>query len=168
MEPERIDLSPLALDPDRFETRVRAIMRAAAPELARRAGRDGVLVLLGQWLRPSLAAAAVGGVLATGAVIQAVRGTTPATSQGLVHPLGVAEPALLWVDEERARTVRDPARGRVGGARWRRSRPARPVAAPVPGGGRSGRGARNGRADPGGPRDDAGDEPGPRAPARRR
>ena len=107
MEPERIDLSPLALDPDRFETRVRAIMRAAAPELARRAGRDGVLVLLGQWLRPFLAAAAVVGVLATGALIQAVRETTPATSQGLVHQLGVAEPALLWLDEEREPTVSD-------------------------------------------------------------
>jgi len=107
MEPERFDLDALSMDADRFESRVRAIMRAAAPELARRAQRDGVLVLLGQWLRPALVAAAVIGIIATGALLQGVGDSTPSVSQGVAHQLGVAEPALQWIDEERDPTVSD-------------------------------------------------------------
>lgn len=117
MEPDRIDLSALSLDADRFEARVRAIMRAAAPELARRASRNGVLVVLGQWWRPGLAAAAVVGVLATGALLQAVRDTAPSASQGVAHQLGVAEPALQWIDEERDPTVGDLEMALIGDAR---------------------------------------------------
>ncbi len=107
MEPERMDLTPLSLRGEALEQRVRAIMRAAAPELARRADRDGVLVVLGQWLRPVLAAAAVVGLLATGALLRGL-GEAPAGVNGsVVHELGVAEPALQWIDEERAPTVVD-------------------------------------------------------------
>lgn len=107
MEPERMDFSAMAPDPARFEARVRAIMRAAAPELARRAEREGVLVVLGQWLRPVLAAAAVVGVIAAGALITSLGDSAPTRTHGVAHQLGVAEPALQWIDEERAPTMSD-------------------------------------------------------------
>ncbi len=106
MEPERTDFSALAPDSARFEERVRAIMRAAAPELARRAQREGVLVVLGQWLRPVLAAAAVVGVIAAGALMS-LSESAPPRLHGVAHQLGVAEPALQWIDEERAPTMSD-------------------------------------------------------------
>lgn len=107
MEPERLDFSALSPDPAGFEARVRAIMRAAAPELARRAQREGVLVMLGQWLRPVLAAAAVVGVIATGALMVSLSESAPPRLQGVAHQLGVAEPVLQWIDEERAPTMSD-------------------------------------------------------------
>lgn len=117
MEPERIDLNALSMDPDRFEARVRSIMRAAAPELARRAQRDGVLVVLGQWLRPALAAAAVVGIIATGALLQSVGDASPSVNHGVAHQLGVAEPALQWIDEERDPTVSDLEMALIGDGR---------------------------------------------------
>ncbi|MGH7444854.1 MAG: hypothetical protein ACREKM_08265 [Longimicrobiales bacterium] len=109
MEPERIELSSLAVDRDSsgFERRVHAIMRAAAPELARRAARDGVLVVLGQWLRPALAAAAVIAAVAAGALVNEMTDMPPATTTGVVQALGVVEPASNWLDEERDPTVSD-------------------------------------------------------------
>lgn len=117
MEPERTDLTSLSLRGDAFEQRVRAIMRAAAPELARRAERDGVLVVVGQWLRPVLAAAAVVGLLATGALMRGLGDAAPAANGSVVHELGVAEPALQWIDEERAPSVADLEMALIGGTR---------------------------------------------------
>lgn len=109
MEPERIDLTALSVDRDSvsFERRVHAIMRAAAPELARRAARDGVLVVLGQWLRPALAAAAVIAAVSAGALASGVADMPPVMTTGVVQALGVVEPASQWLDEERDPTVSD-------------------------------------------------------------
>ncbi len=117
MEPERIDLSPLSLRGEAFERRVHAIMRAAAPELARRAARDGVLVVLGEWLRPALAAAAVIGAIAAGALLSEMRAPQSAPTTGVVQALGVAEPASHWLDEERSPTVSDLEMALIGDAR---------------------------------------------------
>ena len=106
MEPERINLHSLVTDGDWFEERVRAVMRAAAPELARRAQRDGVLAIIGQWLRPVLAAAAVVGLLATGALLRTTQ-EPDAAGAGVAQQLGVAEPALRWIEEERQPTISD-------------------------------------------------------------
>ena len=117
MEPERIDLTALSIDADRFEARVRSIMRAAAPELAGRAQRDGVLVVLGQWLRPARAGAAVVGIIATGALLQSVGDASPSVNHGVAHQLGVAAPALQWIDEERDPTVSDLEMALIGDGR---------------------------------------------------
>jgi hypothetical protein len=120
MEPERIDLTALAADrdPGGFERRVHAIMRAAAPELARRAARDGVLVVIGQWVRPALAAAAVVAAIALGALARAVSAPAPGGEGGtVIEALGVAEPASRWLDEDRAPTVSDLMMALDGGAR---------------------------------------------------
>ena len=119
MEPERIDLTSLSLDRDsmRFEERVQAIMRAAAPELARRAARDGVLVVLGQWLRPALAAAAVFAAIAAGALVSEVTEAQPPATAGVVQALGVVEPAAVWLDEERDPTMSDLEMALMGDAR---------------------------------------------------
>lgn len=120
MEPERIELNALAADrdPAALERRVHAIMRAAAPELARRAARAGVLVVIGQWVRPALAAAALVAAVALGALARAVTTPDPAAGVGsVVDALGVAEPASRWLDEERAPTVSDLMMALDGGAR---------------------------------------------------
>ena len=108
MEPERIDLSGYRLDKDGFEQRVHAIMRAAAPELARRAQRDGILVAVGQWLRPALAAAAIVAAIAAGALAADFsRPPETAAAPTVAEALGVAGPAAQWLDEGRAPTVTD-------------------------------------------------------------
>ena len=119
MEPERIDLSSIAIDRDRarFEEREQAIMRAAAPELARRAARDGVLVVLGQWLRPALAAAAVVAAVSAGALLSEMTEPQPPLITGVVEALGVAEPASVWLDEERDPTMSDLEMALMGDAR---------------------------------------------------
>ena len=118
MEPERMDLSGYRLDSDGFERRVHAIMRAAAPELARRAQRTGILVAVGEWLRPALAAAAVVAAIAAGALAaEFSRPQQTAASSSVVEALGVAEPASQWLDEERAPTVSDLMMALDGGAR---------------------------------------------------
>jgi hypothetical protein len=118
MEPERIDLSGYRPDQNSFERRVRAIMRAAAPELARRAQRDGLLVAVGQWLRPALAAAAVVAAIAAGALVaEFSRPQQTAAAGTMVEELGVVEPASRWLDEGREPTVSDLMMALDGGAR---------------------------------------------------
>jgi hypothetical protein len=117
MEPERIDLTPLAPGADAFERRIHAIMRAAAPELARRAARDGVLVVLGEWFRPALAAAAVLAAIAAGALLSEMTATEPTGNTSVVQALGVAEPASAWLDEGREPTMSDLEMALMGDAR---------------------------------------------------
>lgn len=104
MEPERIDLSPLdpAADQLAFERVVRRVMDAAAPELARRAGKTGPLVLVAGWARPTLAAAAVVAVLAAGALLATDREPVVGPASELaVDALGVPVPASQWLEAGR-------------------------------------------------------------------
>lgn len=67
-------------DPDRWERVVRSIMAAARPELRRRAAARTPVLLLADWLKPGLAAAAAVMVVAAGALLavrDAVRDVPP-------------------------------------------------------------------------------------------
>jgi len=100
MEPERLDLS--ALDPTadqlRFERTVSRIVRAAGPELSRRAAVSNPLIYLAAMARPTLAAAAIVAVLAMGA-IAAIDRVMPAEEVPgtIVDALGVPAPASEWL-----------------------------------------------------------------------
>ena len=104
MEPERIDLS--ALDPTAdalaYERWVRRILAGASPELARRAAGANPLALLAGWARPGLAAAAVIGFIALGAILATDRATGGAEDSWTVAgALGLPEEAAEWLTEER-------------------------------------------------------------------
>ena len=98
MEPERIDLSPLDPTGDQlgYERRIRQIMDRAGPELARRRGiTANPFVLLADWARPTMAAAAVIAIVAFGAIVVAER-------NGIVvdEPVSIVEaPAADWLSE---------------------------------------------------------------------
>jgi hypothetical protein len=66
-QPATAGLDP-ALDPARWERMVGRVMAAADSELARRR-RPGTLDLLGQWMRPVMAAAASVAVIASAALL---------------------------------------------------------------------------------------------------
>jgi hypothetical protein len=112
MDGERLDLSPLRSGPDadREDRLVGAIMRRAAPELTRRASRAGVLGMLGNWMWPTLAAAAVAALI-SGTVLARVQSDTDDVGGlllgGVVPALGLAEPVSAWLDEGRAPHVSD-------------------------------------------------------------
>lgn len=112
MDGERLDLSPLrgGPDADREDRLVSAIMRSAAPELTRRASRAGVLGMLGNWMWPALAAAAVAALI-SGTVLARVQSDTDDVGGlllgGVVPALGLAEPVAAWLDEGRAPQVSD-------------------------------------------------------------
>ena len=110
MENDKFDLTPLDPMTDRihYERRVRAILDAAAPELARRAENAGLLALVGAWSRPVLAAAAlialaIGGALFSNRQLM----QRPGATNGMVQALGVAEPVAVWLDEERPPSMND-------------------------------------------------------------
>ncbi len=113
------DLTPL--DPlgrgARFESLVAGIMAAAGPELARRAGlRATPLLVLTQWTRPMLAAAAVIALASAAALGLAGRGAGPTTMQlatvvaaptpGMAEALNVPAPVDAWIAGDR-----DPTKG---------------------------------------------------------
>jgi hypothetical protein len=109
MEPDRVDLSALGLSLDqlRYERLVRRTMEAAAPELARRAGRYAPVVLLGGWARPLLAAAALVAVLAGGVLTAIERTGDPLPPVITADALGVPSPAADWLAEGREPTRSD-------------------------------------------------------------
>lgn len=113
MDPRRIDLTPLdtLADASRFERLVGAITQLAAPELARRAGRVGPMLLLARWARPLLAAAAAVAAVALGTLSLAERIAEPvevaATPPGLVEALEVPSPVVDWLNEAREPSVSD-------------------------------------------------------------
>lgn len=109
-EPERMDLSALDATADRlrYERLVRRIMDAAGPELARRAAEANPLALLADWARPTLAAAAVVGVVALGALTMTERSRAAAEAPGgVAEALGVPAPAADWLMEGREPTEDD-------------------------------------------------------------
>ncbi|HEX6370368.1 MAG TPA: hypothetical protein VF006_15715 [Longimicrobium sp.] len=103
------DLAPLdpSRDPDRWEAMVAGITAAAAPELARRARlpAPGMMMLLADWVRPTVSAAALMAA-AAGAFLLA-RPDTPAQPGSLAAELGYSTSVSSWVDAESTPSVEE-------------------------------------------------------------
>ncbi len=98
-------------DPERFERMVGAVLRAAAPELARRreahAASASLLLGLSDWLRPALAAAALLAFLALATLVGGGAQADVEPPPGLTEALGYPAPVATWVETERAPTVEE-------------------------------------------------------------
>ncbi len=98
-------------DPERFERLVDGILRAAAPELARRAEAQAVppslLLGLSDWLRPALAAAALVAFLALATLVGGGARADLEPPPGLTEALGYPAPVATWVETERAPSVEE-------------------------------------------------------------
>lgn len=109
MDDEPIDFG--ALDPSRdtvrWEGMIRGISERAAPALARRAAERNVFVLVADWARPALAAAAALAAVSAGALAWELGDPASAPLAGVEEALQLAEPVSLWVAEERAPTTSD-------------------------------------------------------------
>ncbi len=92
---QRVDLSPLdpTSDPTRFDAIVRSVMTAAAPALADRRA-PGLLIQLGAWRRPLLAAAAITALLAWAAWPRLEQDTT---HDALASAIGVSTTMSQWM-----------------------------------------------------------------------
>ena len=105
------DLAPLdpTRDTERWERMVAGITAAAAPELARRARMPapGMMMLLADWVRPTVGAAAVMAA-AAGAFLLA-RPESAAEPSTLASQLGYSASVASWVDAERAPSVEEMA-----------------------------------------------------------
>jgi hypothetical protein len=101
MEPDPIDLTPLALPDLRRERMVRAVLaRAQTPAV-----RSPLGVLAG-WARPTLAAAAVIAAVSIGTL--AWPGTQPEPAPlTIADGLRLPEPAADWIAEDRSPTEAD-------------------------------------------------------------
>ena len=103
------DTAPLdpSRDTERWERMVAGITAAAAPELARRARlpAPGMMMLLADWVRPTLSAAAVmaaaaGAFLLTGS-------DSAAEAASLTSEMGYSSAVVSWVDAESAPSVEE-------------------------------------------------------------
>lgn len=104
MEPDPIDLSPLALPDLRRERMVRAVLARArvSPPAVR-----GPLGVLAGWARPTLAAAAVVAAVSIGALAwPGARRPEPAPLT-IADGLRLPEPAADWIAEDRPPTEAD-------------------------------------------------------------
>jgi hypothetical protein len=103
------DLAPLdpTRDTERWERMVAGITAAAAPELARRARMPapGMMMLLADWVRPTLSAAAV--MAAAAGAFLVTRPDTPAETASLASQLGYSSTVASWVDAESAPSVEE-------------------------------------------------------------
>jgi hypothetical protein len=103
------DLAPLdpSRDAERWERMVSGITAAAAPELARRARMPapGMMMLLADWVRPTISAAALMAA-AAGAFLVARPGTATAETS-LASELGYSSTVATWVDAESAPSVEE-------------------------------------------------------------
>jgi len=106
MTDERLDLSPLDPTTDEVGWRRLAarIRERAAPELARRAGREGVLGTLGHWAWPTAAAAALVALMSASA-LALVR--PPEVLGHVVEALDLEAPVSVGLEEGRAPTMDD-------------------------------------------------------------
>jgi len=100
MTDERIDFS--ALDPtaegDRFEEAVGRIRAAAAPALAARRARVGVVGQVAGWWRPLLAAAAIAGIVSAATLALVEEPALESESEaGVAEAIGVPEQIAQWV-----------------------------------------------------------------------
>jgi hypothetical protein len=104
------DTAPLdpGRDPDRWEAMVAGITAAAAPELARRARlpAPGMMMLLADWVRPTVSAAALMAA-AAGAFLLAGPDSAAAESTSLASQLGYSTPVASWVDGQSATSVEE-------------------------------------------------------------
>ncbi|MEJ2185474.1 MAG: hypothetical protein P8Z36_06005 [Gemmatimonadota bacterium] len=108
MEPDRMDLSLLGLAANRWEARVRSILAAASPELARRAALGGPLGLMAMWARPVLRIAAVLAVLAAAVIVTQERATAVAAQAGgVTEALDIPAPVAEWITNDRGPTTGD-------------------------------------------------------------
>lgn len=104
MTDERMDLTALEQTAVQRERALTLIMARARAELERRAGAAVTpIMILSQWARPALAAAAVV-ALVCGALL--AQRETP-TGPGLTDALNVPTPANEWLVAQRAPTASD-------------------------------------------------------------
>src|SRR5688500_5184146 len=103
---ERVELSALELSVSEREMLVASILSRAQPELARRAADVNPILLLSQWARPALAAAAVLAAVCMSVLAQHDFARSVART-GLAEALNVPSPAAEWVATDRAPTVDD-------------------------------------------------------------
>ncbi|HEU0302454.1 MAG TPA: hypothetical protein VFR37_23545 [Longimicrobium sp.] len=110
------DLAPLdpGRDPDRWEAMVAGITAAAAPELARRTRlpAPGMLMLLADWVRPTVSAAALMAA-AAGAFLLARPGSAGAANS-LPSELGYSASVASWVDAQSAPSLEEMVLGGEG------------------------------------------------------
>jgi hypothetical protein len=103
------DLAPLdpTRDTERWARMVAGIQAAAAPELARRARMPapGMMMMLADWVRPTLSAAAV---MAGAAGAFLLTGTdSAAETTSLASQMGYSTSVASWVDAESAPSVEE-------------------------------------------------------------
>jgi hypothetical protein len=97
MDPERIDLAPLALPELSRERIARAVLARAQPGAAR-----GPLGVLAGWARPGLAAAAAIGALSLGSLAwKPAEGEAAAPTLTIADGLRLPRPAAEWIAEDR-------------------------------------------------------------------
>lgn len=108
MKRDAIDLGPL-LTPVARERLVRRVMAAALPELQRRAMGRGPILVLADWARPALAAAALIALASALALGLARPGSavSPTPASGLAEALNVPSPVSTWIVTDRDPTVGD-------------------------------------------------------------
>jgi hypothetical protein len=104
------DLAPLdpGRDAERWERMVAGITAAAAPELARRARlpAPGMMMLLADWVRPTVSAAALMAA-AAGAFLVAGPDAASAETASLGTSLGYSSTVAGWVDAESAPSLEE-------------------------------------------------------------
>ena len=101
MEPDPIDLRPLALNDLRRERMVRAVLARAQTGAVR-----SPLGVLAGWARPTLAAAAVVAAVSIGALAWPDASPQPAPLT-IADGLRLPEPAADWIAEDRPPTEAD-------------------------------------------------------------
>jgi hypothetical protein len=110
MDRDRLDLSPLdpTADTLRWERLVRAINARAASELTRRAsGNVGVLMMLGRWAWPAMAAASLMALLAGSILARAHSPQQLFSGRPVIDALELSAPLSTWLGEERSPTAVD-------------------------------------------------------------
>lgn len=102
------DLAPLDPERDsaRWERMVAGVMAAAGPELARRASlpQPGMLLLLSDWLRPTVSTAALLAAAAAAFLVTQETGA-PSADGGLADALGYPTAVAEWMDDGQAPSV---------------------------------------------------------------
>jgi hypothetical protein len=105
---DRIDFTAFEPDAAEQDLLVAAILERAAPELARRAARDvSPIVVLSDWARPALAAAAVLALICLSVLAGHEFSGVTAPGTGLTEALAVPEPVNEWLAGDRSPTVAD-------------------------------------------------------------
>src|SRR5687768_2726683 len=107
MMDEQLDLAALELSVEQRELLVASILARASSELSRRAADDvNPIILLSQWMRPALAAAAVLTLICM-SVLSGHDFTSGTATRGLTEALNVPEPVNEWLGSDRAPTLED-------------------------------------------------------------